>query len=31
MVDKIVWQRIELPISESLYHDTIDMMDKIVL
>ncbi len=31
IVDQFVWQRIEYAISESLYHDTIDIMDKIEL
>ncbi len=31
IVDHIVWQWIEKAISELLYHDTIDMMDTIVL
>ncbi len=31
IVEQIVWQWIECAISESLYHDTIDMMDTFVL
>ncbi len=31
IVEQIVWQWIEWAISESLYHDTIDMMDTFVL